>query len=70
MILESKAMLDQVNRFQGRAKSKTGYQSKKTIAAAKLISREPRTPKDEMLTLQNAAKKSKAKRQSESRYII
>ena len=61
-------MLDQVKRFQGKAKT-TGYQSKKQItAAAKLISRDPRIHKDEMLILQNAPLKSKSKRASESRY--
>ena len=67
LILESKAMLDQVNRFQGRAKT-GGWQSRKKMqAAANLISRDPRTPKDEMLILQNAPKKSKSKRASDSR---
>merc|ERR1712062_520505 len=66
LILESKAMLDQVNRFQGRAKT-GGWQSRKKMqAAANLISRDPRTPKDEMLILQNAPKKSKSKRASDS----
>ena len=62
-------MLDQVNRFQGKNKQ-TKYQSKKMEAAAKLISRDPRIHKDEMLILQNAPNKSKAKRESESRYYI